>query len=139
VFERPEVYGYKLFCRTLEEHRQALLCPAWSYTLNYETDWLSRSEIVNATYEAALGFNESKREFGLISSRAADEVAARIKKDMNIIEELDRQMEQYGQVSWQDEERELCLAATVSKRELEWPARSFARSMPRILWNIIRN
>lgn len=139
VFEKPEEYGYRLLCRTLEEHRQALLSPAWSYMLNYETDWLCRNEIVNATYEAALGFNESKREFGLISFRTADEVVERIKRDMNIIKELDRQMEQYGQASWYDEERELCLAATVSKKELEWPARSFVRSMPRILWNLIKN
>lgn len=139
IFERPEEHGYKLFYRTLEEHRQALLSPAWSYMLNYETDWMSRQEIVNATYESALGFNEAKREFGMISSRAADQVATRIRKDMDIISELDRQMDQYGKASWHDEEKELCLAATISKRELEWPARSFTRSMPRILWNLIRN
>ena len=139
VFERPEEYGYKLLCRTLEEHRQALLSPAWSYMLNYETDWLSRNEIVDATYEAALGFNESKREFGLIGPQVAAEVAVRIKRDKDIIKDLDRQMEQYGQATWHDEERELCLAATISKRELEWPARSFARNMPRILWNLIKN
>jgi B12-binding domain/radical SAM domain protein len=78
IFEQPEEYGYKLLCHTLEEHRQALVAPAWSYMLNYETEWLSRSEIADVTYEAALGFNESKRESGLISSHVADEVEARI-------------------------------------------------------------
>jgi B12-binding domain/radical SAM domain protein len=139
VFERPEDYGYKLLCHTLEEHRQALLSPAWKYMLNYETSWMSRDEIADVTYEAALGFNETKRELGLISSKAAGEVTTRIKRDMNIIKELDRQIEQYGATSWQDREKELCLAATMSKSELEWPARSFTRSMPRILWNLIRN
>ncbi|GAI10424.1 unnamed protein product, partial [marine sediment metagenome] len=52
--------------------------------------------------------------------------------------ELDRQMVEYGQASLDEGERELCLAATVSKRELEWPARSFLRSVPRILWNVCR-
>lgn len=139
VFERAEEHGYKLFCRTLEEHRQALLSPAWSYMLNYETTWMSRSDIVDATYQSALGFNDSKKRLGLISSQAAGEVETRIKRDMSIIQDLDRQMHQYGEASWHDEEKELCLAATMSKRELEWPARSFTRSMPRILWNIIRN
>jgi len=139
VFERPEDYGYKLLYRTLEEHRQALLSPAWSYMLNYETNWLSRSEITDVTYESALGFNEIKKELGLISSKAADQVTMRIKRDMNIIEELDKQIEECGKASWHDEEKELCLAATVSKRELEWPAKSLTRSMPRILWNLIRN
>ena len=82
--------------------------------------------------------NESKRLSGLISSQAADEVEARIKRDRNLIEELDRQMVEYGQASLDEGERELCLAATVSKRELEWPARSFLRSMPKILWNVCR-
>ncbi len=136
IFERPEEHGYHLFYRTLEEHRQALLSPAWSYMLNYETDWLSRREIVDVTYEVASGFNQVKREFGLITPQAAEEVAARIERDRGLIEELDRQMLEHGKASLNGEEAELCLAATMSKKELEWPARSFLRSMPKILRNI---
>ena len=138
VFDRPEEFGYRLFCRTLEEHRQALLAPAWSRTLSYETQWLSRREIADVTYEATLALNESKRLSGLISSQEADKVEARIRRDRNLIDQLDRQMGEYGQAPLQQEEGELRLAATVSKRELEWPAKSFLRSVPRILWNLCR-
>jgi len=138
IFERPEEHGYHLFCRTLEEHRQALLSPAWSYMLNYETEWLSRGEIVDVTYEAALGFNQVKREFGIISPQAAEEVEGRIERDRSLIAELDRQMSEYGEASLTRGEKELGLAATCYKRELQWPARAFLRSMPRILWNLCR-
>lgn len=136
IFERPEEYGYTLLCRTLEEHRQALLAPAWSYMLNYETQWLSRSGVADATYEAALGFNRVKKDYGLIDSGAAEEVESRIKRDRLLIEQLDRWVAEHGEASFKHDEAELCLAATCSKRELEWPSRSFLRSMPKILWNI---
>jgi len=138
VFDQPEEFGYKLLFHTLEEHRQALLAPAWSYMLNYETEWLTRQDIANVTYEATLGLNEAKRLSGVIDSRAAEEVAARIRKDWESVWELDRQVSRYGEAVVH-EEGELCLAATISKSELEWPSRSFLRSMPRILWNLCRN
>ncbi len=37
AFENPQKYGYRLFYKTLEEHRQALLAPSWKYMLNYDT------------------------------------------------------------------------------------------------------
>ena len=65
AFEDPARYGYHLFHRTLEEHRQALLAPSWKYTLNYETDWMTRDELVESTYEAASELNRLKAEYGL--------------------------------------------------------------------------
>ncbi len=42
-YEEPEVHGYKLFARTLEEHRRLLVAPSWKYVLNYETQWMDRA------------------------------------------------------------------------------------------------
>lgn len=136
VFERPEEYGYTLFCRTLEEHRRALLAPTWTHMLSYETQWLNRGEIADVTYEAALGLNQVKKEHGLISAQAAADVDSRIKRDRLLIEDLNRRISRHGEASFQQEELDLCLAATCFKKELEWPSRSFLRSMPRILWNL---
>ncbi len=66
AFENPQKYGYRLFYKTLEEHRQALLQPSWKYMLNYETKWMSRDELVIYTYEAALQRNRLKVEHGLL-------------------------------------------------------------------------
>lgn len=137
VFDRPGDYGYRLFWRTLEEHRQALLSPTWSRMLSYETEWLSRQEIVDVTYEAALGFNQMKKECGLIGAHVADQVEARIKRDLRLIGEIDRRTQGQSRSAWEEEE-ELSLAATCLKEELQWPARSFLRSMPRILWSLCR-
>ena len=54
IFENPERFGYRLFYKTLREHREAMLMPSWKYMLNYETKWMTRDEIVKTTYDAAL-------------------------------------------------------------------------------------
>ena len=66
AFEQPERYGYRVRFRTLEEHRQALTAPTWKEMLNYETDWMTREEIVSATYDALRGMTRLKYERGQI-------------------------------------------------------------------------
>ena len=78
IFEAPERYGYRLFARTLEEHRQLLVQPSWEQILNYETEWMSRAELVDATYDAAERLNALKCEHGRIPRRRAQAVAAGI-------------------------------------------------------------
>lgn len=77
-FEQPERFGYRLFARTLEEHRQLLVQPTWERILNYETKWLTRRELVDATYDAAERLNALKVKYGRLSPRRGREVAARI-------------------------------------------------------------
>ena len=77
-FEEPERFGYRLFARTLEEHRQLLVQPTWERILNYETRWMTRREIVDATYDAAERLNELKMRYGRIAPRRGREVAANI-------------------------------------------------------------
>lgn len=137
VFDRPEEFGYRLLYHTLEEHRQALVAPAWSHMLSYETQWMTRQDIVDATYEAAIGFNQAKARFGAIKAAEADKVEARIRKDMELIAALDRRAAEGG-ASAGGADEELAVGATCLKRELQWPATSFLRSMPRILWSLCR-
>jgi clorobiocin biosynthesis protein CloN6 len=51
-FLEPEKHGYKLFYRTLEEHRQGMKRASFINRLNYETQCLSKEEIVYSGYEA---------------------------------------------------------------------------------------
>ncbi|HUG84094.1 MAG TPA: cobalamin-dependent protein [Euzebya sp.] len=51
-FEQPDAHGYRIFHRTLEEHRQAMVNPLWHRRLNYETEWLSRRQIQDVTYQS---------------------------------------------------------------------------------------
>jgi len=89
AFERPEEYGYRLFHRTLEEHRQALLAPSWKYTLNYETRWMTRADIVEASYEAGLRLNRLKAQYGLVSPQEAAKIEARILRAKRLVAVID--------------------------------------------------
>ncbi len=90
AFEEPEKNGYRLFCRTLEEHRQALLAPSWKYVLNYETVWMDRDQIVDATYEAGRRMNLVKGEYGVVEADCAEATDRRIKVARELISEIDR-------------------------------------------------
>jgi B12-binding domain/radical SAM domain protein len=90
AFEQPVRHGYRLFCRTLEEHRQALLAPSWKYVLNYETEWMNRDQIVAATYEAGRRMNLIKGEAGVIAPDVAEATDLRIAQATTLMGEIDR-------------------------------------------------
>lgn len=89
AFEEPEKNGYHLFCRTLEDHRKALLAPSWKYVLNYETQWMDRDQIVAATYEGGRRMNLIKGEFGVIDPLVAAATDRRIERARSLIEQID--------------------------------------------------
>jgi len=71
IFEEPERFGYRRFAHTVEEHRQLLVQPSWEQILNYETEWMTRAQLVDATYDSAERLNELKLRYGRISARTA--------------------------------------------------------------------
>lgn len=70
-FEQPAEHGYRIFHRTLEEHRRAMVEPLWHRRLNYETRWLDRRELQDVSYEAIARLVEIKGEFGVLPSSSA--------------------------------------------------------------------
>ena len=74
AFEHSEL-GYHHRFTTLEEHRQALIGPTWREMLAYETDWMTRDQIVEATYAVGAGLNDLKFEAGLIDATTHATVA----------------------------------------------------------------
>jgi hypothetical protein len=75
IFEEPERFGYRKFAHTVEEHRQLLVQPSWEHILNYETEWMTRARLVDATYDAAERLNGLKLRYGRISVDQAQAVA----------------------------------------------------------------
>lgn len=90
TFENPEKLGYRLLYRTLDEHRRAMLMPSWKQRLNYETEWMSRDDIVNATYDGAEALVDLKRRHGLITAEDARQITEHIASARVVIELLDR-------------------------------------------------
>lgn len=72
AFEHPEKFGYRVLFRSLEEHRQALLSPSWKYSLNYETDWMTRDQIAETAYESILRLNQLKLKHRVITQKMAE-------------------------------------------------------------------
>lgn len=93
AYEYPEKYGYKKFCHTLEDHRQALIQPSWKHILSFETDCMTREEIVQSTYAAAERLNQLKYDYNLISEAVYSDVKFRISKALDTLAEIDRIME----------------------------------------------
>jgi B12-binding domain/radical SAM domain protein len=75
IFENPERFGYRKLAHTLEEHRRLLTQPSWEHILNYETEWMTRAQLVDATYDAAERLNELKLRYGRITAKQAKIVA----------------------------------------------------------------
>ena len=88
-FEEPERIGYRLFAQSLEEHRQLLIQPSWKHILNYETEWMSRDELVMATYDAAEALNNLKLTYGRIGKKKAAMVAKHISQARQLKQRLD--------------------------------------------------
>lgn len=124
-FEEPERFGYRLFARTLEEHRQLLVQPTWEHMLNYETRWMTRREMVDATYEAAERLNELKRRYGRISERSARAVAGRIREATALRARLDAEPGPAGapapSSALKGDIARFSISTVCDKDELFWP------------------
>jgi radical SAM superfamily enzyme YgiQ (UPF0313 family) len=120
LFEEPELYGYRLFYRTLAEHRQAMLMPTWKLRLNYETEWMTRDDIVRATYDGAMRLVELKALHGAMDRGEAE----KIKRHILMAKELIHRMEHVAVIDESLKEeifRLNRLDFLCNKHELEWP------------------
>ena len=88
-FEQPERHGYRVLFRTLKEHRQALLSPSWKYSLNYETEWMTRHQIVETAYEAILRLNRLKARYGNIPQKLAEAGEQRLQAAREMMYRID--------------------------------------------------
>ncbi len=127
AFDNPEQHGYTLRAKTLEEHRQRLVLPSWKHIMNYESDAMSPDEMVDATYDAGLVFNQVKAEIGIIDEATAVRTEMRVAEARQTMKRIDDIMD--GPVQSRDlslwalkEEVERLSQSTVcEKTELNWP------------------
>ena len=89
-FEEPEQHGYRIFHRTLEEHRQAMVEPLWHRRLNYETQWLNRRELQDVSYEAISRLVEIKGEYGVLPSEFCQAILRTIDETRQLLGEMEK-------------------------------------------------
>ncbi len=127
VWEEPEKHGYKFFARTVEEHRVMMeKALSWKYFLDYETEWMTRDDIVKSTYEAGIRLNEIKKRYGLISEKIAILVERRAKTALKYLEKVDKiiEMGDEGKQEWEKiskEIKDINIHTVCHKEELNWP------------------
>jgi B12-binding domain/radical SAM domain protein len=127
AFERPEL-GYHRRITTLEEHRQALLGPTWREMLSYETEWMSRDQIVETTYEVGGALNDLKFEAGLIDAATHATVAAHFQiaretlPRIDAIKSLPRGEQRSALAALAAEVAQANRASLVADDELKWRA-----------------
>jgi B12-binding domain/radical SAM domain protein len=131
IFENPEEFGYRLFYKTLREHRQAMLMPSWKHMLNYETRWMTRDEIVKATYDAALVLVDIRERYKLLGGKRAARIKRDIKRAQDLIEQIDHAViidaALKAKIMSLNDVDTLC-----DKHELDWPLKGWIESVLKI-------
>ena len=98
--------------------------PAWERILNYETKWMTRRELVDATYDAADRLNELKMRFGRLSRRRGREVAASIAEARALRARLEATLASDGypdaDPALRGEIARFSMSTVCDKRELFW-------------------
>jgi B12-binding domain/radical SAM domain protein len=139
AFEFPERFGYRRLCHTFEDHRRALLAPSWKYLLSFETDSMTRDEIVAATYEAGARLAKLKLDYGIIDAAAYHDAVSRIDTSRRLLADIDtilalpdgpERESRFAAVKGRVEELS---ARTVGTKEwLKWPIRRRFATFPRL-------
>jgi clorobiocin biosynthesis protein CloN6 len=95
-FEEPEQHGYRIFHRTLEDHRRAMVEPLWYRRLNYETRWLDRHQLQDVSYEAIARLVEIKGEYGVVPSEFCHAILKTIDETQRLLREMERALQLDG-------------------------------------------
>lgn len=89
LFEEPESMGYRVFYRTLAEHRKAMVEPLWYRRLNYETQWMSRKALQEVTYQAVSRLVQAKGEMGMMPKSLVKKVLGNIAETTALLDEIE--------------------------------------------------
>jgi B12-binding domain/radical SAM domain protein len=128
AFEQPERFGYRLTRKTLKDHIEAITMPSWKYILNYDSDSITRDDLVDATYEAALGLNRLKSKAGGIEKELMEAneeriiIAQRVMREIDaIMKEADIDIREDKLKALKEKTYKYSLSTVCEKKELEFP------------------
>ncbi len=85
-FEHPAEHGYRVFHRTVEEHRRGMERASVINRINYETRWLSRRDLVHVGFPAVRALMQAKHEFGMLPGSVVRDYVARIDDALGFID-----------------------------------------------------
>jgi len=85
-FEYPEKHGYRVFYRTVEEHRRGMMRASIINRINYETKWLTRSDLVHVGFRAVQQLMRAKAAFDFLPRPMVNEYVAKIDDALSFID-----------------------------------------------------
>lgn len=88
IYDAPESHGYRLFHHSLDDHRAALVSLNWRDRLNYETQWMTRQELVDTSYEAVRRLAIVKRNYGKLPPQLAERIVERIDTTRSLLDDI---------------------------------------------------
>jgi clorobiocin biosynthesis protein CloN6 len=89
IYDDPERFGYRIFHRTIEEHRRALLSFNWKHRLNFETEHMSRDDLVDVSYGAVRALTLLKKEYKALPGGVARWIVERIDHTRELLGAID--------------------------------------------------
>jgi len=89
IYENPEKYGFTRLYSTLREHKEALYQPSWKLYLSYHTDWMTRDQVAETTYEAMIRLNQLKMDVGITSVSHGEKVNYGLSMARDIMRSID--------------------------------------------------
>ena len=139
IFEEPEKWGYTLRARTLEEHRVLLDNPSWKHVLSYETKWMTRDDVAEVSYDAALVLAQKEYEAGRIDERMKEDRCERTEFARSLMHKVDEIMmiqdpEERESRLWETKEEgtRMMNSTIANKKDLDWDAGSIWSNAPRV-------
>jgi len=146
IFEEPEKWGYRLRARTLEDHRVLLDNPSWKHVLSYETDWMTRDDVAEVSYDAALVLAQKEYEAGRIDKAVKDdrcertEFARSLMHKVDEIMKIDDPQEREARL-WEtkDEGTRMMNSTIANKKDLDWDAGSIWSNAPRVGFGLLKS
>jgi clorobiocin biosynthesis protein CloN6 len=85
-FENPEEYGYRVFYRTVEEHRNGMQRASVINRINYETRWLSRADLVHVGYRAVAEVMQLRAKTRQLPTNVANAVSRSVTDALEFID-----------------------------------------------------
>jgi len=112
AFENPEKYGYRLLYKNLEEYIEGLNQPSWHQWLNYETETLDKTALVDLVLTTMEFAVDQREEAGLYPPWQAAAERLKTQLDRVLVEEIGELM-----TITEPEERRAALQRLRDKRE----------------------
>ena len=146
AFEHPEESGYRLFARTLEDHRRLLDSPSWKHVLSYETVWMTRDDIAETSYDAALELARIEFEAGRTDQEYYDERRTRTESARDMLRRVDsilliKDKEERERRLWEikDEGERMMTSTVCNKKDLDWDTGSIWWNTPRVATGLLKS